>query len=177
VLPAPVGSKGRGFFYVLAGLSIPANTPDKAASTKLMEHLTSPQTQAITFKETGFFPVVSNVKNDVLSPNQRAVQVGAMAAMGQAFTSKALVSPIPVMLGAQGGKFNDVYRTAFSRIAIGGEPAQKVLDELQPTLNNVLKEANVPCWGLDARAGSAASSATPAKPADPKTKGSVCAAS
>jgi multiple sugar transport system substrate-binding protein len=175
VLPAPIGPKGRGFFYVLAGLSVPANTPDKAASMKLIEHLTSPETQAVTFKETGFFPVVSNVKNDVLTASQRAVQVGAMAAMGQAFTSRALVSPIPVMLGAQGGKFNDVYRAAFTRIAIGGEPAQKVLDELQPTLNNVLKEANVPCWGLDARASAAVSGS--AKPTDPKVKGAVCAAS
>jgi multiple sugar transport system substrate-binding protein len=178
VLPAPIGPKGRGFFYVLAGLSIPANTPDKAASLKLVEHLTSPETQAITFRETGFFPVVSSVKADVLSPGQRSVQVGAMAALGQAFTSRALVSPIPVMLGAQGGKFNDVYRNAFKRIAIGGEGAQKVLDELQPELNSVLREANVPCWGLDARIATAPASAPVAKPvADNKTKGAVCTAS
>jgi multiple sugar transport system substrate-binding protein len=151
VLPAPSGPKGRGFFYVLAGLSIPFNTPDKTASLKLIDHLTSPTTQAITFRETGFFPVVSNVKLDALSASQRTVQVGSMAAMGQAFTGRALVSPIPVTLGAQGGKFNDVYRNAFKRIAINNEPAQQVLNELQVELNNVLKEANVPCWGLDAK--------------------------
>jgi multiple sugar transport system substrate-binding protein len=177
VLPAPTGPKGRGFFYVLAGLSVPSNTPDKAASLKLIEHLTSPETQAITFRETGFFPVVSNVKSDLLSASQRAVQVGAMAALGQAFTSRALVSPIPVMLGAQGGKFNDVYRNAFKRIAIGGEPAQKVLDELQPELNGILREANVPCWGLDARVGSTAPAASTKTPPDNKVKGAVCAAS
>jgi multiple sugar transport system substrate-binding protein len=181
VVPAPLGPKGRGFFYVLAGLSVPANTPDKAASNKLIEHLTSPETQAITFRETGFFPVVSNSKSDALSANQRTVQVSTMAAMGQAFSGKALVSAIPVSLGAQGGKFNDVYRAAFKRIAIDGENAKTVLDQLSNDLNAVLKEANAPCWGLDARNAIAVVPAKPAagKPAanDSKAKGAVCAAS
>jgi multiple sugar transport system substrate-binding protein len=181
VIPAPVGPKGRGFFYVLAGLAIPANTPDRAASNKLIEHLASPEIQAITFRETGFFPVVSNSKADALSGNQRLVQVSTMAAMGQAFSGKALVSAIPVSLGAQGGKFNDVYRAAFKRIAIDGENAKTVLDQLSNDLNAVLKEANVPCWGLDARNVTAPATVktTAGKSVsnDPKAKGSVCAAS
>jgi multiple sugar transport system substrate-binding protein len=175
VIPAPIGPKGRGFFYVLAGLSVPANTPDKNASLRLIEHLTSPETQAITFRETGFFPVVSNAKADALSMNQRLVQVSTMAAMGQAFSSRALISPIPVTLGAQGGKFNDVYRAAFKRIAIDGEPAKAVLDQLSDELNAVLKEAGVPCWGLDGRAA-AATPAAKANATDNKAKGSVCSA-
>jgi multiple sugar transport system substrate-binding protein len=178
VIPAPVGPKGRGFFYVLAGLSVPANTPDKNVSMKLIDHLTAPETQAITFRETGFFPVVSNAKVDTLTPTQRLVQVSTMAAMGQAFSGRALISPIPVTLGAQGGKFNDVYRAAFKRIAIDGEPAKAVLDQLGGELNAVLKEAGVPCWGLDGRA-SAPSTASPVPKAaatDNKAKGNVCSA-
>jgi multiple sugar transport system substrate-binding protein len=147
--PAPVGPAGRGFFYVLAGLAVPVNTPDKARSIALLTHLTDPGTQATTFKETGFFPVTDLPSRSGLNTAQRVVHIGAMAALGQSFSNRALVSAIPVTLGSLGGKFNGVYRTAFKRIVLNDEPAAKVLNELSTELNAVLKEAQTACWGLD----------------------------
>jgi multiple sugar transport system substrate-binding protein len=149
VFPAPSGTHGRGFFYVLSGLAVPANSPDKRASVALINHLTSPAVQAVTFKETGFFPIVSNVKTEDLNTSQRLLLVSTMAALGQSFSSRALVSPLPQLAGAYAGKFNDIYRAAFKSIAIDGEAPALVLDRLAPELNRVLAEANAPCWGIE----------------------------
>lgn len=149
LFPAPVGPSGRGFFYVLAGLAVPTNTPDKTLSMALLTHLTDPKNQATTFKETGFFPVTDLPSGSGLSTAQRVVHIGAMAALGQSFSNRALVSAIPVTLGSLGGKFNGVYRNAFKRIVLNDEASGKVLSELSTELNAVLKEAQAACWGLD----------------------------
>ena len=55
---APAGKYGRGFMPVVVGLGIPNTTPDRAASERLIDHLTKGKTQSKTLRAIGFYPVV-----------------------------------------------------------------------------------------------------------------------
>src|SRR5271170_5579288 len=56
--PAPAGSRGRGYMPVLAGLAVLKGAPDVSGATDLIDYLTQPQTQIVTARSVGFFPVV-----------------------------------------------------------------------------------------------------------------------
>ena len=149
--PAPSGIKGRGYMPVLVGISIPKNAADKAAGERVIDHLTKPATQALILREVGFFPVV---KTDLtqLSPG---VQLAAKG-MTAVFTAKdALMSQLPVQLGAKGGEFSKVYIDTFTRIVLRNEDIKTVLNDGGKQLDALIKEAGAPCWAPDASSGTA----------------------
>ncbi len=152
VFPAPAGPKGRFYMPVITGLAIPKNTPDRAASERLIDHMTRPATQAAALREVGFFPTV---KADV-GALPRGVQIaagGVAATFGGAGARGAL---LPAGLGAKNGEFNKVFIDSFQRIVVKNEDIKAVLADQGRTLEALMKEANVPCWSPDASSGATA---------------------
>jgi multiple sugar transport system substrate-binding protein len=149
--PAPSGIKGRGYMPVMVGIAIPKNAADKAAGERVIDHLTKPETQALILREVGFFPVV---KTDLkqLSPGVQMAANGMQAV----FTAKdAVLSQLPVQLGAKGGEFSKVYIDTFTRIVLRNEDIKSVLADGAKQMDALMKEANSPCWAPDASSGTA----------------------
>ncbi|WP_414475485.1 extracellular solute-binding protein [Microvirga sp. M2] len=144
--PAPAGPKGRGYMPVIAGLAIPKDTPNRAGAVAVIEHLTKPETQLATAAEVGFFPVVKAELPADLAPGIKAL-AGAVAATQNA--KDALVSLLPVGLGAKGGEFNKVYMDSFQRIVLRNEPVKDVLEDQAKVLDALMKETGAPCWAPD----------------------------
>ncbi|MEE1612995.1 ABC transporter substrate-binding protein [Microvirga sp. CF3016] len=144
--PAPAGPKGRGYMPVIAGLAIPKDAPNRAGAVAVIEHLTKPQTQLATAAEVGFFPVVKAELPADLAPGIKAL-AGAVAATQNA--KDALVSLLPVGLGAKGGEFNKVYMDSFQRIVLRNEPVKDVLEAQAKALDALMKDTGAPCWAPD----------------------------
>lgn len=149
--PAPAAGKGRGFMPVIVGISVPKNSPDRAAAERAIDHLTKPATQALILREVGFFPVVkADLKQ--LSPG---VQLAADG-MARVFAARdGRASLLPAGLGAKNGEFNKAFIDAFSRIVLRNEDIKTVLAEQGKALDALMKEANAPCWAPDASSGNA----------------------
>jgi len=144
--PAPAGPKGRGYMPVVAGLAIPKDSPNREGAVAVIEHLTKPQTQLVTAAEVGFFPVVKADLPADLAPGVKLLA----GAVGATQTAKdALVSLLPVGLGAKGGEFNKVYTDTFERIVLRGEPVKDALDTEAKALDALMKETAAPCWAPD----------------------------
>jgi len=144
--PAPAGPKGRGYMPVIAGLAIPKDAPNRAGAVAVIEHLTKPETQLATAAEVGFFPVVKAELPPDLAPGIKAL-AGAVDATQNA--KNALVSLLPVGLGAKGGEFNKVYMDTFQRIVLRNEPVKDVLEAQAKVLDALMKETDAPCWAPD----------------------------
>src|SRR5215471_18387343 len=56
--PVPAGPKGRAYVPALAGLAVPKGAPDMSGAIGLIDYLTKPETQIVTARSTGFFPVL-----------------------------------------------------------------------------------------------------------------------
>lgn len=144
--PAPAGPAGRGFMPVLAGLAIPKTAPDRAASEKLIAHLMRPEVQLATLAATNFFPTVdTKFPNDISS----AARITGEAVARQASAKDANPGLLPVGLGAQGGKFNQIYVDAFERIVLAKQPIRTVLDSQADALRKIMHETGAPCWEPD----------------------------
>ena len=98
--PAPAGPKGRGYMPVIAGLAIPKDAPNRAGAVAVIEHMTKPETQLLTAAEVGFFPVVKADLPPNLAPGIKLLAGAVAATQG---SKDALVSLLPVGLGAKGG--------------------------------------------------------------------------
>jgi multiple sugar transport system substrate-binding protein len=144
--PAPAGPKGRGYMPVIAGLAIPKDAPNRAGGVAVIEHMTKPETQLLTATEVGFFPVVKADLPKDLAPGVKQL-AAAVAATQNA--KDALVSLLPVGLGAKGGEFNKVYTDTFQRIVLRNEPVTDVLEAQAKTLEALMKETGAPCWAPD----------------------------
>ena len=144
--PAPAGPKGRGYMPVIAGLAIPKDAPNRAGAVAVIEHMTKPATQLATAAEVGFFPVVKAELPTDLAPGIKAL-AGAVAATQNA--KDALVSLLPVGLGAKGGEFNKVYMDSFQRIVLRNEPVKDVLEAQAKTLDTLMNDTGAPCWAPD----------------------------
>lgn len=149
VFPAPAGPKGRFYMPVITGLAIPKNTPDRAASERLIDHMTKPVTQAAALREVGFFPTV---KADV-GQLSRGVQLAAGGVAATFGGQGARAALLPAGLGAKNGEFNKVFIDSFQRIVVKNEDVKAVLADQGKTLDALMKEANVPCWSPDASSG------------------------
>src|SRR5712691_2893416 len=57
--PAPAGPKGRGYMPVLAGVAVLKGAPDMSGAMALIDYLAQPQTQIVTARSVGFFPVMN----------------------------------------------------------------------------------------------------------------------
>jgi multiple sugar transport system substrate-binding protein len=146
LVPAPAGPKGRGFMPVITGLGIPKNAPDRASSEKLIEYLTQPQQQIATLTNLAFFPATGAQIPTELPPG---VKLEADAVAKQSSAPDAVPALLPVGLGSQGNEFNNVFIDTFTRIVINNEDVQTVLSDEAGKLQNLIDQANAPCWAPD----------------------------
>jgi multiple sugar transport system substrate-binding protein len=144
--PAPAGPKGRGYMPVVAGLAIPKDAPNRTGAVAVIEHMTKPNTQLATAAEVGFFPVVKADLPPNLAPGIKLLASAVAATQG---SKDAVVSLLPVGLGAKGGEFNKVYVDTFQRIVLRNEPVKAVLESQAKVLEGLMKETGAPCWAPD----------------------------
>lgn len=144
--PAPAGPKGRGFMPVVAGLGIPPGAPNRAAAAVTIEHLLKPETQVTMARELGFFPVV---KADLPADLPGGIKLLAEGVAKTQGAPDALVSLLPVGLGAKGGEFNKVYIDTFQAIVLRGQPVRATLDAQARALQAIMDETKAPCWAPD----------------------------
>ena len=131
---------------VLAGLAIPKGAPNRAGAEALIDYLTQPQQQANTAAQLAFFPVTSAQVPSELSPG---IKLESDAVQKQASSKDALVSLLPIGLGAKGGDFNNVYLDTFQRIVLKNEAVQTVLDSEATTLQGIMDDTKAGCWAPD----------------------------
>jgi ABC-type sugar transport system, periplasmic component len=152
VFPAPAGPKGRGYMPVIAGLGIPRGAPDAAAATKIIEHLTTQETQLLTASKVGFFPTL----NVELPPDlDKGVALLAGAVTKTQGASDAVISLLPVGLGDKGGEFNKVYMDAFQLIVLQEQPVGEVLEKQGAVMAKLMADTKAPCWAPDANSDGA----------------------
>jgi multiple sugar transport system substrate-binding protein len=144
--PAPAGPKGRGFMPVIAGFAVPKGAPNRAGAEALIAHMLKPDIQLAHAREVGFFPVV---KADLPADMPAGTKLLASAVSAQAASKDALVSLLPIGLGAKGGEFNKVYNDAFQRIVIRNEDIKTVLASQATALKAIMEETKAPCWAPD----------------------------
>ena len=145
--PAPIGPKGRGWMPVVVGLSIAKGAPDVAEARALIGYLTKPETQLVTAREVGFFPVVAATLPPDLSPGLK-MAVAAIERTGQ--SKESVAAMLPVGLGTKGGEFDKIFLDTFQRIVLRGEAPRAVLDRQGAALGRIMQAANAPCWAPDA---------------------------
>jgi multiple sugar transport system substrate-binding protein len=146
LVPAPAGAKGRGFMPVLAGLAIPKGAPNRAGAEQLIDYLTQPAQQSTTAAELAFFPVTNAPVPSELNPG---IKLESDAVQKQSSSKDALVSLLPIGLGAKGGDFNTVFLDTFQRIVIKNEDIQTVLDSQAKTLQSIMDDTKAACWAPD----------------------------
>jgi multiple sugar transport system substrate-binding protein len=131
---------------VLAGLAIPKGAPNRAGAEQLIEYLTQPAQQSATAAELAFFPVTNAPVPSELNPG---IKLESDAVQKQSSSKDALVSLLPIGLGAKGGDFNTVFLDSFQRIVIKNEDIQTVLDSQAKTLQGIMDETKAACWAPD----------------------------
>ena len=132
---------------VLAGLAIPNDAPQRAASVALIDYLTRPEVQIETLRQAGFFPVVDIADPSALSPGLRKMMVAVAA---QSSAPDALPALLPTGLGDRGREFNAVYSAAFSRIVLRGKDIADITARQATRLRTVLAVTRAACWPPDA---------------------------
>jgi len=146
LVPAPAGPKGRGFMPVLGGLAIPKGAPNRTGAEQLIDYLTQPQQQISTALQLAFFPVTNAQLPAEQSPG---VKLESDAVQKQAASKDAVVSLLPIGLGAKGGDFNNVFLDTFQRIVLKNEDVQTVLNAEATTLQTVMNDSGAACWAPD----------------------------
>lgn len=141
--PAPAGPKGRGYMPVIAGLGIPATTPNPEGAKAFIKFLLQPDTQSQIMSQLGFYPVVGGVDTSKL-PAGVAIQYAAVQKQEQ--SKDAIVSLLPIGLGSRGGEINQIYRNVFTRVVDGKQDIDTVLKEEAASLQKLLTETGAPCW-------------------------------
>src|SRR4030088_1020275 len=137
LVPAPAGPKARGFMPVLAGLAIPKGAPNRAGAEQLIDYLTQPAQQSNTALQLAFFPVTSA---QVPAEQSAGIKLESDAVQKQSSAKDALVSLLPIGLGAKGGDFNQVYLDSFQRIVLKNEDIQTVLEAQAKTLQGIMDD-------------------------------------
>ena len=144
--PSPSGPAGLGYMPVVAGLGIPATTPNPDGAKTLVKFMLSPETQAKVMSDLGFYPVISNVDTKNLPVGVAAVYAAVQA---QSNAKNAVASLLPVGLGAKGGDINQIYRNAFNRIVNEKQDIDKVLKEEGDNLQKLMTDTGAACWAPD----------------------------
>jgi multiple sugar transport system substrate-binding protein len=142
----PAAGKGRGFMPVVVGLGIAPNAPNRAGAAATIDHLLKPETQVTMARELGFFPVVKADLPTDLPGGIKLLVEGVAKTQG---AKDALVSLLPVGLGAKGGEFNKVYVDTFQAIVLRNAPIRATLDAQGATLQAIMNETKAPCWAPD----------------------------
>ena len=144
--PAPSGPRGRGYVPVLAGLAVVNGAPDTSEAMALIDYLTEPQTQIITARSVGFFPVV---KAQLPSDSEPGLKLAAAAIEEMQSAKDALPTLLPIGLSQRGGEFDKVFMDTFQSVVLRGQEARAVLDREAETLNRLMTETGAPCWQPD----------------------------
>jgi multiple sugar transport system substrate-binding protein len=145
--PAPAAGKGRGFMPVVAGVGITQGAPNRQGAAAAIQHLLKPETQVLMARELGFFPVVKADLPADLPGGIKLIAEGVAKTQG---APDALVSLLPVGLGAKGGEFNKVYMDTFQAIVLRNQPVRATLDAQAATLQQIMNDTKAPCWAPDA---------------------------
>ena len=145
--PAPSGPKGRGYMPVLAGLAVVKGAPDISGALELIDYLTLLQTQIVTARSVGFFPVAKTVLPPDLDPG---VKLAAAAIEKMLSAQDALPALLPIGLGQRDGEFDRVFMDTFQRIVLRRQNPRAVLDHEAETLNRLMIATGAPCWQPDA---------------------------
>lgn len=145
--PAPSGPKGKGFMPVIAGLAIPKGTPDREASIRLIDYLTTPEVQAVTAREVAFYPVVEAELPADLPPGVRMV---TDTVSRQSAAKDAVPSLLPVGLGEKSGEFNKIFSDLFQRVVIRGRDVADSVETEAENLAELMEETGAACWQPDA---------------------------
>jgi multiple sugar transport system substrate-binding protein len=144
--PAPAGPEGRGYMPVIAGLAIPANTPDRDASVRLIKYMMQPDTQIASLRATSFFPTVEVDFPDDLP---HSVQISGAAVAAQADSSDAILSLLPIGLGDKSGLFSKIYQDTFQQIVLRNADIDSILDRQANQLEALINKSGAPCWSPD----------------------------
>lgn len=144
--PAPAGPAGRGFMPVIVGIAVPKTSPNQQAAQDLITYMLKPETQLSTLRATSFFPVV-DVKLPADMPASVRLAGDAIAKMSGA--KDANPGLLPVGLGKQGGKFNQVYVDSFERIVLNNQDIKTVLTSQAKVLRGIMNATGAPCWAPD----------------------------
>jgi multiple sugar transport system substrate-binding protein len=144
--PAPAGPKGRGYMPVLAGLAVVKGAPDMGGAMALIDYLTRPETQIVTARTVGFFPVVKAELPPHLEPG---LKIGAATIAEMQSANDALPALPPIGLGQRGVEFDNVFMETFQLVVLHGQQPRAVLDREAETLNRLMTETGAPCWQPD----------------------------
>jgi len=144
--PAPAGPKGRGYMPVLAGLAIAKSAPNANGATALIDYLSRPETQIVTARNVGFFPVV---RVDLPADLDPGLKLGAGAIEKTQSAKDAVPALLPIGLGQRGGEFDKLFMDTFQLIVLRGQKPRAVLDREAETLKRLMSESGAPCWQPD----------------------------
>ncbi len=144
--PAPAGPKGRGYMPVLAGLAVLKGAPDMSGAMALIDYLTQPETQIVTARNVGFFPVVKVAWPSDVAPG---LKLAAATIEKMQSAKDALPALPPVGLGRRDAEFDRVFMNTFQLVVLRGEKPRAVLDREAETLNRLMTETGAPCWQPD----------------------------
>jgi multiple sugar transport system substrate-binding protein len=144
--PVPAGPKGRGYVPVLAGLAVLKGAPDMSEAMALIDYLTQPQTQIVTARSVGFFPVVKAELPPDLEPG---LKLAASAIEKMQSAKDALPALLPIGLGQRGGEFDEVFMDTLQLVVLRGQKPRAVLDREAETLTRLMTEIGAPCWQPD----------------------------
>src|SRR6516225_5951805 len=144
--PAPAGPKGRGYMPVLAGLAVAKGAPHPKEATELIDYLSRPETQILTARSVGFFPVV---KADLPADLDSGIKLGAGAIERTQSAKDALPALLPVGLGQRGGEFDKVFMDTFQFVVLRGQNPRAVLAREAERLKQLMIETGAPCWQPD----------------------------
>jgi multiple sugar transport system substrate-binding protein len=144
--PAPAGPRGRGYMSVLAGLAVLKGATDISGAMALIDYLTEPQTQIVTARTVGFFPVVKAELPPDLEPG---LKLAAAAIEKMQSAKDALPALLPIGLGQRARDFDKVFMNTFQLVVLRGQNPRGVLDREAETLNHLMTETGAPCWRPD----------------------------
>jgi multiple sugar transport system substrate-binding protein len=144
--PAPSGPKGRGYMPALAGLAVLKGAREVSEAMAVIDYLTKPQTQIVTARSIGFFPVV---KAALPGDTEPGLRMSAAAIEKMQSATDALPTLLPIGLGQRSGEFDRVFMNTFRLIVLHGQKPRTVLAREAETLNHLMTETAAPCWQPD----------------------------
>jgi multiple sugar transport system substrate-binding protein len=111
-----------------------------------IDYLDQPETQIVTARSVGFFPVV---KADLPPDLDPGLKLGANAIEKMQSAKDALPALLPIGLGQRGGEFDKVFMDTFQLVVLRGQKPRVVLDREAETLKRLMTETGAPCWQPD----------------------------
>lgn len=142
-IPAPRGPEGRGYITVLSGLGIPKELENLDGAIALIDYLTSEETQKVTLKNTGFFPVLKTIDLEgITKPMENLLK----AVNQQSSSSDSIPTLLPIGLRERNDEFNSIYIETFSQIVLAESPVEEILGPMSNRIKTLINESDVHWW-------------------------------